>query len=142
MGPIRGRGGERCGAASIGESNVKHSLEGNAKRLSAYVGEDEMYHDRPLYQALVEQARSQGCAGATALRGMVGYGASSRDVAKHGLRMSTDCPVVVSVIDDSVRVTALAEVWSAMLPAGLITVEDLHVILYCGDEGDCIPAAE
>ena len=72
-----------------------------------------------------------------ALRGMVGYGASSREVEKHGLRMSVDCPVVVSVIDDPVRITALAEVWSAMLPAGLITVEDVSVVLYCGDDDDC-----
>jgi uncharacterized protein len=121
---------------------VKHQLEGNAKRLSAYVGEDEMYHDKPLYQALVEQSRLQGCAGATALRGMAGFGASSRDVAKHGLRMSTDCPVLVSVIDDSVRVTALAEVWSAMLPAGLITLEDVHVVLYCGDDPEADQGVE
>ena len=47
-----------------------HPLEGQAKRLSAYAGEDEIYEDKPLYQALVEQARIQGCAGATALRGM------------------------------------------------------------------------
>jgi PII-like signaling protein len=115
---------------------MTRDLEGNAKRLSAYVGEDEMYNDKPLYQALVEQSRLQGCAGATALRGMVGYGASSRDVVKHGLRMSVDCPVVVSVIDDAVRITALAEVWSAMLPAGLITMEDVNVVLYCGEDGD------
>jgi len=121
---------------------VNHELEGHAKRLSAYVGEDEMYHDKPLYQALVEQSRLQGCAGATALRGMAGFGASSREVAKHGLRMSTDCPMLVSVIDDSVRVTALAEVWSAMLPAGLITVEDVHVVLYCGDDADREPGVE
>jgi PII-like signaling protein len=121
---------------------MTRSLEGNAKRLSAYVGEDEMYNDRPLYQAMVEQARSQGCAGATALRGMVGFGASSRDVVKHGLRMSTDCPVVVSVIDDAVRITALAEVWTAMLPAGLITMDDVNVVVYCGEESDCLPSAE
>jgi len=90
-----------------------------------------------LYQTLVEQARIQGCSGATALRGMVGFGASSREVEKHGLRMSTDCPVLVSVIDDPVRITALAEVWAAMLPAGLITVEDVSVVLYCGDEDEC-----
>jgi len=121
---------------------VKHGLEGSAKKISAYVGEDEMYNDKPLYKALVDQSRLQGCAGATALRGMSGYGASSREVAKHGLRMSTDCPVVVSVIDDSVRVTALAEVWSAMLPAGLITVEDVQVVAYCGDDGERVPDVE
>ena len=101
---------------------MKHTLEGPAKRLSAYVGEDMNYDDRPLYQALIDQARTQGCAGATALRGMVGFGGSSRHVAKHGLRMSTDCPVLVTVIDEAQRITALAAVWSAMIPAGLVTV--------------------
>lgn len=116
---------------------MTRKLEGAAKRLSAYVGEDEQYNGKLLYQALVEQARVQGCSGATALRGMVGFGASSRDVEKHGLRMSTDCPVLVSVVDNAVRITALAEVWSAMLPAGLITMEDVSVVVYCGDEDEC-----
>jgi hypothetical protein len=100
------------------------------------VGEDEMYEDRQLYQALVDQARIQGCAGATALRGMVGFGAASRDVAKHGLRMSTVCPVLVSVVDEPVRIAALAEVWSAMIPSGLVTIDDVGVVLYCG-RGEC-----
>ncbi len=109
---------------------ITRRLEGQAKRLAAYVGEDEVYEDRPLYQALVEQARIQGCAGATALRGMVGFGATSRGVAKHGLRMSTDCPVFVAVVDESHRIAALAEVWSAMMPTGLITIEDVGVVRY------------
>jgi PII-like signaling protein len=107
------------------------SLQGQAKRLSAYVGEDEVYEDRPLYQALVEQARIAGCAGGTALRGMVGFGASSRDVAKHALRMSTDCPVLVVAIDESPRIAALAEVWAAMIPSGMVTIDDVQVISYC-----------
>lgn len=110
---------------------IRH-LEGQAKRLAAYVGEDETYEDKPLYQALVEQARIQGCAGATALRGMVGFGASSRDVAKHGMRMSTDCPVMVVVIDEGPRIAALAEVWSAMVPSGIVTIEDVGVLVYTG----------
>ncbi len=112
---------------------MTHGLEGPAKRLSAYVGEDMAYGDKPLYQALIDQARTQGCAGATALRGMVGYGASSRDVVKHGLRMSVDCPVMVTVIDEPQRITALAAVWSAMIPAGLVTVEDVKVVHYSAD---------
>ena len=114
-----------------------HHLEGQAKKLSAYVGEDEHYEDKPLYQALIEQARVQGCAGATALRGLAGYGASSRDVAKHGMRMSSDIPVVVTVVDEVVRITALAEMWAAMMPAGLITMEDVNVALYCGGSDEC-----
>lgn len=116
---------------------MAHKLEGPAKRLSAYVGEDMIYNDKPLYQALVDQARTQGCAGATALRGMVGYGASSRDIAKHALRMSTDCPVLVTVIDEPQRITALAAVWSTMIQAGMVTLEDIKVVHYCA-EGDCV----
>ena len=107
-------------------------LRGRQNESTAYVGENEVYEDRPLYQALVEQARIQGCAGATALRGMVGFGASSRDVAKHGLRMSTDCPVMVSVVDETNRISALAEVWSAMISSGLVTIDDVGVVKYCG----------
>lgn len=108
-------------------------LDGAAKRLCAYVGEDEIYDDgKPLYQALVDQARAQGCAGATALRGMAGFGGASRDVAKHGLRMSTDRPVLVTVIDEALHITALAEVWTAMVPSGLITIEDIFVVHYAG----------
>jgi len=112
-----------------------HGLEGPAKRLNAYVGEDAIYTDsKPLYQALIDQARTQGCAGATALRGICGYGASSRDVVKHGLRMSTDIPVLVTVIDEPQRITALAAVWSAMIPAGLVTIEDVKVVHYAADK--------
>ena len=68
---------------------------------------------------------------------MVGFGAASRDVAKHGLRMSTDRPVMVSVVDETNRISALAEVWSAMIPSGLVTIDDVGVVLYCGrGEGD------
>lgn len=112
---------------------MRRNLEGQVKRLSAYVSENDVYEDdRPLHQALIEQARIQGCAGATILRGMGGYGASSRDVEKHGMRMSTDCPVMVTVIDEAPRITALAEVWSTMVHAGLITVENVAVVLYAG----------
>lgn len=107
-------------------------VEGRAKKLSAYVGEADVYDERPLYQALVEQARIQGCAGATVLRGLTGYGATSREHGKHALRMSVDLPVVVLVIDEPVKITALAEVWNAMVRNGLITVEDTNVLLYQG----------
>lgn len=116
---------------------MTRNLEGQVKKLSAYIGENERYEDdRPLYQALVEQSRIQGCAGATVLRGLAGYGGSSRDVEKHGMRMSTDCPVVVTVIDEAPRIVALAEVWSTMVPAGLITIEDVGVVLYTGRDGE------
>lgn len=111
-----------------------HSLQGPAKKLVAYIGQDEMYDDRPLFQALVDQARTQGCAGATVSAGTLGFGPTSRDVTKHALRMSTDLPLVITVIDELQRITALAEVWSSMVKSGLITVEDCSVVYYATPE--------
>jgi len=107
-----------------------HSLKGNVKKVTAYVGLDERYDDRPLYQALVDQARTQGCAGATVFEGILGFGPSSRDIDKHALRMSTDKPLVVTVIDETQRVVALSEVWSRMVKSGLIIIEDCAVVHY------------
>lgn len=106
--------------------------DGPAKKLSAYVGEQCAYDGKPLYQALVEASRTAGCAGATVLRGITGYGATSRCHGKHKLRMSEDLPVVVQVIDVDFRITALAEVFRAMVGDGLVTIEDITVLQYRG----------
>ena len=106
--------------------------EGRAKKLSAYIGENDSYNGRPLYTALVEAARTAGCAGATVLRGVDGFGATSRIHAAHNLRMSSDLPVVVQVIDSEDRIIALSEVFRAMVGDGLITLEDIFVVQYRG----------
>lgn len=113
-----------------------HALSGNVKKISAFVGAHDMYdEERPLYQALIDQARIQGCAGLTAYKGMEGFGPSSRDVTSHGDVMSNDDPVIVTVVDDDIRITALSEVWTAMMSAGLIIVEECKVIHYAiGEE--------
>ncbi|MDZ4654467.1 MAG: DUF190 domain-containing protein [Coriobacteriia bacterium] len=108
------------------------TLGGHAKRLSAYVSENEKYEGKPLYTALVDQARKAGCAGATVLRGIEGFGATSVIHAEHLLRMSSDLPVVVQVVDIEPRITALSEVFLAMVGDGLITIEDVDVVIYRG----------
>lgn len=116
---------------------VRKILHGPAKRLSAYIGENDIYDDgKPLYSAMVESARTAGCAGATVLRGIEGFGATSRIHAAHDLRMSSDLPVVVTVIDEDFRITALAEVFAAMAGNGLVTVEDVTVVYYKGGVTD------
>ncbi len=107
-------------------------LLGNAKKLSVYIGEADVYDGGPLWQALLDQARSAGCSGASVLRGYGGYGATSREYAKHGTRMSMDLPLMIHVIDRPDRITALAEMYDAMIGAGLITVEDVTVLTYRG----------
>jgi len=108
------------------------AFSGPAKKLSVYIGEADAYDGKPLYQAMVEQARIAGCAGATVLRGVAGFGATSREHAKHGIRMSVDLPLMVQVIDAPDRITALAEVYGEMLSDGLIIVEDVNVLVYRG----------
>lgn len=108
------------------------NIEGRAKRLAAYIGENDRYEDKPLYEALVEAARTAGCAGATVLRGIEGFGATSRMHGAHRLRMSEDLPLVVQVIDVEHRIIALTEVFKAMVGDGLLTLEDLQVVQYRG----------
>ena len=107
-----------------------HPLSGPARRLIAYVGMQEMYDERPMYRALLDQARTQGCAGGTVVCCITGFGPSSRGEAQHDLVMSDDEPVMVQVIDEPNRIAALAEVWSSMVENGLITVENCSVIFY------------
>lgn len=109
---------------------MRHSLHGPAKRLVAYLGDDDLYEGKPLAKALMETARIQGCAGATVQKAFAGFGPSSRDIARHGFRMSSDKPVIVEVIDEESRIRALGEVWATMMQTGLITVEDCNVVYY------------
>lgn len=113
-----------------------HPLEGPSLRITAYIGLEDTYDDRPMYRALMDQARTQGCAGATVVRGVTGFGPSSRGEAKHALRMSTDEPIMVQVIDEPNRIAALGEVWASMVKSGLITVENCSVVFYGAEMGD------
>jgi PII-like signaling protein len=108
------------------------NIDGPAKKLSAYIGENDTYDGKALYTALVEAARTAGCAGSTVLRGIEGFGATSRIHAAHMLRMSSDLPVVVQVIDVEHRIAALAEVFKAMVGDGLVTIEVVEVVQYRG----------
>jgi PII-like signaling protein len=108
------------------------NIDGAARKLSAYIGENDTYDGKPLFTALVEAARTAGCAGATVLRGIEGFGATSRIHAAHMLRMSSDLPVVVQVIDVEHHIAALAEVFKAMVGDGLVTIEEITVVQYRG----------
>ncbi|MFA5843486.1 MAG: DUF190 domain-containing protein [Coriobacteriia bacterium] len=107
-------------------------ITGKAKKLSAYISARETYDGKPLYTALVDSARTAGCAGATVLRGIEGFGATSRIHGAHALRMSADEPVVVTVVDGASRIAALAAMFAAMVGDGLVTLEDVEVVAYRG----------
>ncbi len=105
-------------------------LEGDAKRLRAYVGESDIHGGRPLYELIVQRARESGMAGATVARGVLGFGAHSRIHTAKILRLSEDLPMVVEIVDKAERVDAFLPALDELIPEGLVTVEPVHVYVY------------
>jgi hypothetical protein len=109
-------------------------ISGQGKLLRIIVGESDKLHGRALYGALVEKARALGLAGATAWRGIEGYGARSRIHTAKILRLSEDLPVIVEIVDSEEKIRAALPELDAMIEAagggGLITLEAAEVIRY------------
>lgn len=105
-------------------------IEGHCQCLRIYIGESDRYRGKPLYQAIVEEARKLGLAGATVLRGMVGFGASSRLHTVRLLRLSEDLPVIVEVVDLPERLDTLMPFLDLVISEGLVTREEVEVVHY------------
>jgi PII-like signaling protein len=105
-------------------------LPEEAELLRIFVGESDLHHGRPLYEAIVEQARRQGIAGATVLRATLGYGAHSRIHTAKILRLSEDLPMVVEIVDRPDRIAAFLPELEQMMDEGLVTLEKVRVIVY------------
>jgi uncharacterized protein len=106
----------------------KYKEEG--KLLRIFIGETDKHQRRPLYEWIVQQARSEGMAGATVLRGMVGYGAGSLIHTTKILRLSEDLPVIVEIVDTEAKIDAFLPRIEAAITEGLITIERAHIRLY------------
>ena len=101
-----------------------------AELLRIFIGEADRYQGKPLYQAIVETARQQGMAGATVLRGIMGFGAHSRMHTAKILRLSEDLPVVVEIVDKPERIAELLPKLDEMIEEGLVTLERVRVVAY------------
>jgi len=110
-------------------------LEGEGVLLRIYIGELDKYGHQPLYQAIVLKAREMGMAGATVLRGPMGFGAHSRLHTAKILRLSEDLPVLIEIVDQEEKIKLLLEALDGMLGDGLVTTERVHVVHYKGDSG-------
>jgi len=97
-----------------------------------FVGESDTWHGKPLFEAIVLRAREEGLAGATAVRGIEGYGASSRLHTTRLLELSSDLPVVVELIDVHERVARFLPIIEEMVGNGLVTTQPVHVVTYRG----------
>lgn len=103
-------------------------LEGDAQRVSVYIGSSDTWHGTNLAVAIVERCRALGIAGATVSRGVMGYGRNSRIHRAHMLGLSQDLPERVEIIDRADRIATLLPILDEMVSGGLVVVEDLRVI--------------
>jgi hypothetical protein len=98
--------------------------------LRIFISERDRYKDQPLYEALVWKARDVGLAGATVLRGPLGYGHSSHMHTAKILRLSDDLPLVVEIVETQERINAFLPVLDEMMESGLVTIEKARVLRY------------
>src|SRR6184192_1193810 len=98
--------------------------------LRVFIGESERWHQQPLYEAIVLKAREMHLAGATVLRGPMGFGKSSRLHTAKILRLSMDLPMVIEIVDSEEKIQAFLPVLDQMMRGGLLTMETVKVIDY------------
>ncbi len=98
--------------------------------LRVFLGESDRHEGRPLHEAIVLKARELHLAGATVLRGSIGYGKSSRLHTTKILRLSEDLPLVIEIVDSEERIDAFLPILDGMIRGGLVTLEKVRVIRY------------
>lgn len=108
----------------------RNDMLGEQVLLRIFIGERDKCKHIPLYEALVELFRTEGFAGATVLRGVAGFGAHSMYHTDRLLRLSTDLPMVIEVVDARARVEAILPRVEDMMDGGMITLEKVQVWRY------------
>jgi len=104
--------------------------------LRIFIGESDLHNGKPLHEAIVMEARAHHLAGATVLRGAMGFGKSSRLHTTKILRLSYDLPVVIEIVDSEEKINAFLPVIDPMITGGLVTIEKVHAIRYLGSVPD------
>ncbi|MGA4642950.1 DUF190 domain-containing protein [Limisphaera sp. 4302-co] len=117
-------------------------LPEDAVLLRIFVGESDRWEHRPLYEAIVLKAREMHLAGATVLRGPMGFGKSSRLHTAKILRLSMDLPVVIEIVDGEEKIRDFLPVLEPMMQGGLVTLEKVKVIHYEAGSGEAGAAGE
>ena len=111
-------------------------MSDDGQLLRVFIGESDRWQGKPLYEAIVLKAREMGIAGATVLRGMMGYGAASRIHTAKILRLSEDLPIIVEIVDSEPKISTLLPIVEAMVGDGLVTLERVKVLRYRGGKDD------
>jgi PII-like signaling protein len=109
-------------------------LPKDAVLLRIFIGEDDQYEGAPLYEKIVLKARAAGLAGATVLRGPLGYGKSSHLHTAKILRLSLDLPMLIEIVDRDEKIQGFLPVLDGMIGGGLVTLEKVQAIMYRGEK--------
>lgn len=117
-----------------GNTNVR--LEGEGKLVRIFIGDSDRWQGKPLYEAIVHRVKEEGLAGATVIRAIEGYGASSHLHTARILRLSEDLPLVIEIVDTEDQIDRILPILDEMVGDGLVTVERVHVISYRGTSRD------
>ncbi|HPE13729.1 MAG: DUF190 domain-containing protein [Actinobacteria bacterium] len=107
-------------------------LQGPAMRLTIFVGESDQWHHRPVYTEVVHRAHAAGLAGASVMRGIEGFGASSRVHTTRLLSLSEDLPVAIVIVDTEQRIEAFLPELDELITQGLVILDPVRVIKYAG----------
>lgn len=107
---------------------MKLSQEGVLLRI--FIGESDHYQEKPLYEAIVLKARSLGLAGATVVRGVMGFGADSRMHTAKVLRLSEDLPMIIEIVDNEDNINKIMPYLDEVVVEGLITSEKVKIVKY------------
>jgi len=114
-------------------------ISGQAVLLRIFIGESDKIGHLPLYEAIVKQARDTGLAGATVLKGVLGYGATARIRTTKILDLSADLSVVAEIVDEESKIETFQNSLSALMDSancgGLVTLENIRVIHYVPEKG-------
>lgn len=105
-------------------------LPQEAELLRIFIGESDKWQGKPLYEVIVEEARKRNMAGATVLKGVLGFGADSRLHTAKILRLSEDLPLVIEIVDRPERIAEFLPLLDTMIEEGLVTLEKVRVIAY------------
>lgn len=105
-------------------------LAENSMLLRIFIGESDMYKGKPLYESIVQKARELHLAGATVIRGILGYGADSRMHRAKFLDLSEDLPIIIEIVDSEEKLNMLIPFLDMTVTEGLITMEEVKVIKY------------
>ena len=105
-------------------------IPSDGKLLRVFIGEADKWNGKPLYEEIVLLARKNGMAGATAIRGFMGFGCKSHMHTSKLLELSTDLPIIIEIVDSEERINQFIPLLDDMVKEGLVTLEKANVIFY------------